>query len=136
MKMASRPHTAREPAEEPRATAFIPYVAGLSEDVRRVCRRYNIRTVFRLASTLGGQLTKVKDQDPLEKRSGVVLPDTLQLWQCIYRRDEESPRDPHKRAQSCHQTGRDGKVGHSGARLGTTTSNTVGGDQRVGLSKE
>ena len=46
VKMASRPHTAREPAEEPRATAFIPYVAGLSEDVRRVCRRYNIRTVF------------------------------------------------------------------------------------------
>ena len=25
-----------------------------------------------MASTLGGQLTKVKDQDPLEKRSGVV----------------------------------------------------------------
>ena len=74
VKMASRPHTAREPAEEPRATAFIPYVAGLSEDVRRVCRRHNIR---------------------------------------------------------------DGKVGHSGARLpGTTTSNTVGGDQRVGPSKE
>ena len=72
VKMASRPHTAREPAEERRATVFIPYVAGLSEDVRRVCRRYNIRTVFRSASTLRGQLTKVKDQDPLEKRSGVV----------------------------------------------------------------
>ena len=64
--------TAREPAEEHRPTAFIPYVAGLSEDVRRVCRRYNIRTVFQSASTLRGQLTKVKDQDPLEKKSRVV----------------------------------------------------------------
>ena len=69
--MASRPHTVREPAEEPRATAFIPYVAGLSEDVRRVCRRYNIRTVFQSTSTLRGQLTKVKIQDPLEKKSGL-----------------------------------------------------------------
>ena len=67
---------------------------------------------------------------------GVSCVPTLQLWHCIYRRDEESPRDPHKRAQSCHQMGRDGKVGHSGAHLGTTTSNTVGGDQRVGPSKE
>ena len=71
VKMASRPHTVREPAEEPRATAFISYVAGLSEDVRRVCRRYNIRTVFQSTSTLRGQLTKVKVQDPLEKKSGL-----------------------------------------------------------------
>ena len=71
VKMASRPHTVREPAEEPRATALIPYVAGLSEDVRRVCRRHNIRTVFQSTSTLRGQLTKVKDQDPLEKKPGL-----------------------------------------------------------------
>ena len=32
----------KELAEEPQATAFIPYVAGLSKDVRRVCRRDNI----------------------------------------------------------------------------------------------
>ena len=40
--------------------------------MRRVCRRYNIRTVFRSASTLRRQLTRVKDQDPLEKKSEVV----------------------------------------------------------------
>ena len=72
VKMASRPHTAREPAEEPQATAFILYAAGLSKDARRVCRRYNIRTVFQSASTLRGQLTRVKDKDPLEKKSWVV----------------------------------------------------------------
>ena len=88
--------------------------------------------IFRSASTLRGQLTRVKDQDPLEKKSGVVY----QIPCSCGHVDEESPRDPHKGAQSCHQTGRDREVGHSRARLGTTTPNTVGGDQRVGSSKE
>ena len=95
---ASRPHTAREAAEEPQATAFIPYVAGLSEDVRRVCRKYNIRTVFRSASTLHGQLTRVKDQDPLEKKSGVVYQIPCSCGDVCMGKQ----RDPHKGAQSCH----------------------------------
>ena len=130
--MVSKPCTAREPAEEPRATAFIPYVAGLSEHMRRVCRRYNIWTVFWSASTLRRQLMRVKYQDPLEKKLGVVY--ELQLRPCIYTGDKESPRDPHKGAQNCHQTGRDREVGHSRAHLGTASPNTVGGDQRVGPS--
>ena len=40
--MASRPHTAREPAEEPQATAFIPYVAGLRP--LQVVMRFLVRT--------------------------------------------------------------------------------------------
>ena len=40
--------------------------------MRRVCRRFNIRTIFRSASTLRGQLMRVKDRDPLEKKSNVV----------------------------------------------------------------
>ena len=72
VKTASKPCRAAEPTEEPRATAFIPYVARLSHDVRRVCRRYNIRTVFRSSSTLHGQVMQVKDQDPLKKKSNVI----------------------------------------------------------------
>ena len=72
VKTASKSRRAAEPIEEPRATAFIPYVAELSEDVRWVCRRYDIRTVLRSSSTLRGQLMRVKDQDPLEKKSNVV----------------------------------------------------------------
>ena len=61
---------------------------------------------FRSASTLRGQLTRVKDQDPLEKKSEVVYQlDPLQLLPCVYRGDEDSPRDPHKGTQSHHQTG-------------------------------
>ena len=51
---------------------YIPYVAGLSEDLRRICRKYNIRTIFKTPSTFRHQLMNVKDIDPLEKRSGVV----------------------------------------------------------------
>ena len=33
----------------------VPYVAGLSEDIRRVCRRFDIRMVFRSSTTLRNQ---------------------------------------------------------------------------------
>ena len=50
----------------------IPYVSGLSEDIRRICRRFDIRVVFRSGPTLRSQLTKLKDKLPIETRSGVV----------------------------------------------------------------
>ena len=37
-----------------------------------MCRRYNIRAVFKTPFTLHHQLMRVKDTDPLEKRAGVV----------------------------------------------------------------
>lgn len=53
---------------------LIPYEAELSDAVRRICRQYNIRTLFQSAPTLCGRLMQVKDQDqdPLEKHSNVV----------------------------------------------------------------
>ena len=50
----------------------IPYVAGMSEDIRRVCRKFNIRVVFKSGRTLRSMLTKVKDTLPLGKQSNVV----------------------------------------------------------------
>ena len=50
----------------------IPFVAELSERVRRVCRDYNIRTAFKSASTLRTALIRVNDPIPIEKKSGVV----------------------------------------------------------------
>jgi len=47
----------------------IPYVAGMSEDVRRVCRKFNI---FKSGRTLHLMLTKVKDTLPLCKQFNVV----------------------------------------------------------------
>ena len=90
-------------------------------------KTHNIRTAFRSASTLRGQLTNVRDQDPL----GSCVPDPFKLQSCIYGGNEESPQDPHKGAQSCHQTGRGREVSHNRACLGTAAPSTVGGDQCV-----
>ena len=61
-----------EEALKPLATATIPYVQGLSENIRRLLRDYNIRTAFKSSWILGRMLTKVKDPVPLEERTGVV----------------------------------------------------------------
>ena len=49
-----------------------PYVTGMSEDIRRVCRKFNIRVVFKSGRTLRSMLTKVKDTLPPGKQSNVV----------------------------------------------------------------
>ena len=41
---------------------FHMWHAGLSEDIRRVCRRFGIRMVFWLSMTLWNQLTRVKER--------------------------------------------------------------------------
>ena len=58
-----------EEEQSHRTTVVIPYVAELSERVRRVCRDYNIRTAFKSTSTLR---TALKEPIPIEKKSGVV----------------------------------------------------------------
>ena len=72
IRNAAKPKPPREPEEPPTSTVYIPYVAGLSEDLRRICKKHNIRTIFKTPSTLRHQLMKVKDTDPMVKRSGVV----------------------------------------------------------------
>jgi hypothetical protein len=52
--------------------AFLPYVAGVSERIRKVCQDFGIRAVFKSGPTLRGLLTKVKDPLPTEKQSSVV----------------------------------------------------------------
>ena len=50
----------------------IPCVAGMSEDVRHVCRTFNIRVVFKFRRTLCSMLTMVKDTLPIGKQSNVA----------------------------------------------------------------
>ena len=61
-----------EQEEERGPLVVIPYVAGMSEDIRCVCRKFNIRVVFNSGRTLCSMLTKVKDTLPLGKQSNVV----------------------------------------------------------------
>ena len=52
----------REESEKKDPMVVVPYMAGLSEGIRRVCRRFGIRTVFRSSTTLQNQFTRVKEK--------------------------------------------------------------------------
>ena len=53
--------------EERPPTVHLLYEAGISEWIRRVCRDFNIRAVFKSGPTLCSLLTRVKDPLPMEK---------------------------------------------------------------------
>ena len=61
-----------EEEQEKGPLVVIPYVAGMSENIRRVCRKFNIRVVFKSGWTLHSMLTKVKDTLPPGKQSNVI----------------------------------------------------------------
>ena len=56
---ASNPDEGQE--EEKGPLVVISYVVGMSEDIRRVCRKFNIRVAFKSGWTLRSMLTKMKD---------------------------------------------------------------------------
>ena len=58
--------------KESQPLMVIPYIAGLSEDIRHVCREFNIRVVSKSGQTLRLMLSKVKDMLPVGKQSNVV----------------------------------------------------------------
>ena len=51
---------------------MLPYTEGVSEDIRRVCRKFGLKVVFRSELSLRSMLTRVKDTLGMEKRSKVV----------------------------------------------------------------
>ena len=47
---------------------MLPYVAGISDRIRKACRNYNIRVVFRSGMTFRSLLTKIKDPLPADNK--------------------------------------------------------------------
>ena len=58
--------------QRPRTTLTLPYIAGLSEAVRRILAPLEIKVVFRPQSTLHSLLVHPKDPVPMDQRKGVV----------------------------------------------------------------
>ena len=83
-------HTAREPAEVPQATAFILYVASPSKDEMSMQK---IRHSNSLPIGIHPPWTTYESQGPRPAGEEVVscVPNSLQLWPCIYKADEECP---------------------------------------------
>ena len=52
IRSAARVREGQRKETPPKYTICIPYVSGVSEDLRRVCRRLDIRTVFTTISML------------------------------------------------------------------------------------
>ena len=70
IRLVQRNGKREQEEERPKYRISLPYVSGLSENLRRILRRFDIRTAFTTISTLRQQLTRVKDVDrPLSKAS-------------------------------------------------------------------
>ena len=110
--------------EEPRATAVIPYVAGMSEDIRRICRGLNIRVAFRSSRTLRAMLSSAKDNVPTARSSQAwSIQDPLQLRKGVPWRGLETRLKEHKDACRRGQLERSAVAEHA-----RTHQHPMGGD--------
>ena len=50
----------------------IPYTKGIAESFKKICGKYGIQTYFKGKTTIKQVLMKPKDQDPKDKKSGVI----------------------------------------------------------------
>ncbi|XP_078372758.1 uncharacterized protein LOC144656411 [Oculina patagonica] len=67
-----KPNTSAEPVAELKSTAVLPYVKGLSEQLRRCLQQQGVRAVFKSETTLRSQLVRPKDAVDSTKQDGVV----------------------------------------------------------------
>ena len=71
--------------EIPKDRICLPYVSGLSVGMKRILRRFDVGTACASVSSLGQQLTRVKDVDPSLSKVGVAyVQGSLQLWEGIH----------------------------------------------------
>ena len=67
-----RPNDSTKPAIEFKATAVLPYVKGVSEQLRRSLQQQGVRAVFKSETTLRSHLVRPKDAVNPAKQDGVV----------------------------------------------------------------
>ena len=67
--------TERPTISRPKSTIWyvvIPYTQGLAESFKNICGKYGIQTYFKGNTTIKQVLMKPKDQDPKDKKSGII----------------------------------------------------------------
>ena len=62
----------KEPAQEFKSTAVLPYIKGVPEVLRRCLQHKGIRTIFKTDITLRSHLVRPKDALEPSKQNGVV----------------------------------------------------------------
>ena len=73
--------------EERPPIVHLPYIAGVSERIKRVCKDFNIRTVFKSRATLHSL------PPPFGERSERCLRSTMHLRKGVHRQDEALTRN-------------------------------------------
>ena len=68
----TRPTANKEPTQEFKSTAVLPYIKGVSEVLRRCLQQQGVRTVFKSDTTLRSHLVRPKDILEPTKQDGVV----------------------------------------------------------------
>ena len=51
---------------------IVPYYKGLSESLKKVCSKHGVQVYFKGGITIKNLLMTPKDQDPIQKKSGVL----------------------------------------------------------------
>ena len=97
----------QKPRENPKAYASIPYIKGVSERIRRILNRENIRTAFKPIKTLVHVIKKPKDVSPKEQLKGIVY--KVSCRTCPFTDVGESKRSWKSRGAE-HKPGTNGNV--------------------------
>lgn len=69
---AMRKDTAPADSTNYKATTIIPYSGKLSEQIRRICKKYNIRCIAKSQDTIRNRITNVAPKRPKNDQQGVV----------------------------------------------------------------
>ena len=67
-----KPYNSAKPANKFKATAVLPYVKGLFEQLCRCLQQQGVRIILKLETKLRSQLVQPKDTVDLAKQDGVV----------------------------------------------------------------
>ena len=69
---ATRPTANKEPTQEFKSTAVLPYIKGVSEVLRHCLKKQGVCTVFKSDTTLRSHLVRPKDAFEPTKKDGVT----------------------------------------------------------------
>ena len=79
IQAAATPKKKKPQEEPPEHTIYLPYVAGVGEDLRRVCRKHQIRTVFTTTNMHSWPTTHQSERHrPSHQKIRSGIQDTLQ----------------------------------------------------------
>ena len=104
---SSKTNTQPRTQEDPKAYTSIPYVKGVSERVRRILSRENIKTAFKPVRTLGNIFKKPKDRPDKGRLKGIVYKVTCRT--CSFAYVGESKRSWKSRGAE-HKPGTNGNI--------------------------